>query len=90
MKKALYKVPNGKLLKIFLETMGEKISYLRISGDFFAHPEENIERLETSLVNEKLDANSLTAKIELFLKENPTILFGVDTPSIVSTILNAI
>ena len=40
--KSIYKVPNGKLLKIFLDydKKTQSINYINITGDFFAYPEE--------------------------------------------------
>ena len=90
MKKAIYKVPNGKLLKIFLEDAGGKIVSIKITGDFFLHPEENIEKMEKALVGAQLSREILTAKIEEFLKTSPTQFFGLDTESLVKTILSAI
>ena len=62
MKRFIYKVPKGKLIKIFLETDSGTIRDIRITGDFFMHPEEAIENLEQDLngtklsdVKEKLD-----------------------------------
>lgn len=89
MKKAIYKVPNGKLLKIFLEDAGGKISSIKITGDFFMHPEENIEKLEHALAGAELNEKNLTEKINEFLASNPTTFFGLDIASLVSTILTA-
>ena len=43
--KSIYKIPNGKLLKIALEynEKSNSIDRIRIMGDFFAYPEEAIE-----------------------------------------------
>lgn len=90
MKKAIYKVPNGKLLKIFLEDADGKIVSIKITGDFFMHPEENIEDLERALVGAQLDEKNLNEKINEFLNLNPTTFFGLDTESLVKTILSAI
>ena len=89
MKKAIYKVPNGKLLKIFLEDAGEKIISIKITGDFFMHPEENIEKLEKALAGTELNEKNLTDKINEFLNSSPTTFFGLDVTSLVTTILNA-
>lgn len=89
MKKAIYKVPNGKLLKIFLDDANGKINDIKITGDFFVHPEENIEQLERSLKNTPLEKEKLSHCINEFLKTNPTAFFGLDTESLVTTILNA-
>lgn len=90
MKKAIYKVPNGKLLKIFLEDAGGKIVSIKITGDFFMHPEENIEKMEKVLAGAQLDEKNLNEKINAFLNLNPTTFFGLDTESLVKTILSAI
>lgn len=89
MKKALYKVPNGKLLKIFLDESRGQIVNIRITGDFFVHPEESIEKLEDALIGSQLEEEFLANKINNFLKLSPTTLFGLDVPSLVSTILTA-
>ncbi len=89
MKKALYKVPNGKLLKIFLEENAGKISAIKITGDFFAHPEEVIEKLEKWLVGTVILPDALTKRMDEFFAREPAKLFGVDVPSIITTILSA-
>ncbi|MFA6520884.1 MAG: lipoate protein ligase C-terminal domain-containing protein [Candidatus Gracilibacteria bacterium] len=89
MKRAIYKVPNGKLLKILLEEVEGKITILRITGDFFMYPEENIKSLEHFLTGCELNKEKLDAKIKEFFEKNPTQLFGVDADSLVLTILNA-
>ncbi len=50
--KSVYKVPNGKLLKIFLDydEKSNLINELSITGDFFAYPEEAIELMENKLI----------------------------------------
>lgn len=89
MKKAVYKVPQGKLLKIFLDEDDFHIRSIKITGDFFLHPEENIERLETALNGAPLTQEDLTARINGFLAKNETMFFGIDVNSLVSTILAA-
>ena len=88
-KKAIYKVPNGKLLKILLEDDGEKIINVKITGDFFMHPEDNLEFLEKSLEGARLNQAILRELISNFLENHPTIFFGVDSDSLVLTILAA-
>jgi lipoate---protein ligase len=89
MKKAIYKVPDGKLLKIFLEDRQGKIGRIRITGDFFTYPEESIENLETALEGTSLQSTALTFRIQEYFMAHPTKLFGLDEESLVSTILSA-
>lgn len=85
----MYKVPGGKLLKIALEEKNGVITALKITGDFFAHPEEHIELLENALAGAPITKEALGGKIEQFLRDHPTHLLGVDVDSLVSTILLA-
>lgn len=88
-KKAMYKVPNGKLLKIFLEERKGQISDIKITGDFFTYPEGNIEKLEQALMGTSLQSTALTFRIREFFTKNPTELFGLNEESLVQTILTA-
>ena len=88
MKKSIFKVPNGKLLKIFVEDDGA-IKSIKITGDFFTYPEENIEKLEDYLRGAAVSQEALRGKISQFLAANPTTFFGLDAESLISTILNA-
>ena len=51
--KSIYKVPNGKLLKVSLDydEVDNSIEQIRITGDFFAYPEESIELIEKKPVS---------------------------------------
>lgn len=89
MKRSIYKVPNGKLLKIFLEDLEGKIQGIKITGDFFTYPEEHVELLEKELVGTSLQSTALTFRVHEFFMKYPTELFGVDEESLVKTILAA-
>lgn len=88
-KKAIYKVPNGKLLKIFLKDDGAQITELKITGDFFVYPEEQVEALEGALIGVALNDEALRNRIESFIQTHSVTLFGVDVVSLVLTILKA-
>lgn len=88
-KKAIYKVPNGKLLKIFLKDDGAQITELKITGDFFVYPEEQVEALEGALIGVALNDEALRNGIESFIQTHSVTLFGVDVESLVLTILKA-
>lgn len=89
MKKAIYKVPNGKLLKIFLAEQEGLIASLKITGDFFLYPEENIEKLEEFFIGTRLEKEALMARLNEFFTTYPTTFFGLDAESLISTILTA-
>lgn len=50
------KIPGGKMLAVEVEVSGTVISKVKITGDFFLHPEEAILELEKSLIG--IDINT--------------------------------
>lgn len=95
MQQLIYKVPNGKLLKIFVDieqdasTGVRTIRDIKITGDFFMHPEEKIILLEEALKGETLDRDKLIKKLEEIFSREKIEIFGADAESIVQTILTA-
>lgn len=87
--KNILKVPDGKLIKIFLEYEDGEIKEIKITGDFFVYPEESVEKLEAELVNLKLRKDMLERKIGKFIKSNNVQLFGITIPALVEAIMGA-
>ncbi len=86
---SIYKVPNGKLLKIKLEC-GEdssEILSIQIAGDFFAYPEEAIEIMEDRLKNTVLKKEDLLETINAVIKENDIEFIGLDAEGLTTGIL---
>jgi len=73
----------GKLVKIELAYIQKSmiIKKIKITGDFFLHPEETIEKLEESLVGVKLEKKYLKNKIESVLKNSEFYGFDVNSLS---------
>lgn len=87
--KSVYKVPNGKLLKIILN-YNEKnnlINSVRITGDFFAYPEESIETMENELKNTLLEREQLLKKIQSVIKEHDIQFIGLHAEGLTKGIL---
>lgn len=84
-----YKVPNGKLLKIFLIYNDETniIENISITGDFFAYPEEAIMKLEKTLINTKISKDILYNKIKLFVDENKVEFIGLNEEELSNSIM---
>jgi len=76
-----------KLLKIELKFQEKTrhIHSIKITGDFFVHPEEAIETLEASLVGIKLEKESLRNKISHILKDCQ--MYGFDVDSLTDSII---
>ncbi|MBU1197275.1 aminomethyl-transferring glycine dehydrogenase subunit GcvPB [Candidatus Micrarchaeota archaeon] len=76
-----------KLVKIRLEYENNSIRKIMIRGDFFMHPEDQLENLEASLNGTALDAEALEARIRSFLET--VQVFGFDEKSLTVAILKA-
>ena len=85
--KSVYKVPNGKLLKISLDFNNNIISEIRIMGDFFAYPEEAIEIMENELKNSSLNRESLLNIINSVIKENNIEFIGLNAEGLTDGIM---
>jgi len=87
--KSIYKVPNGKLLKIFLDynKKTNSITSISITGDFFAYPEEAIELIEKKLIDTKLEKSILLEKITSTIEENNIEFIGLNAEGLTQGIL---
>ena len=87
--KSVYKVPNGKLLKIFLEynEKNNSITSISITGDFFAYPEEAIEVIENNLRNILMNREILIEKISSIIKEKNIEFIGLNAEGLTNGIL---
>ena len=87
--KSIYKVPNGKLLKINLE-YNENTNYIeniKITGDFFAYPEEAVDILEEKLKNIQIKKNILLNMIQSIIHEHEIEFIGLNTEGLTEGIL---
>jgi len=90
--KSIYKVPNGKLIKIFLD-YDEKnhiINNINITGDFFAYPEEAIKKMEIALKNTKLEKDTLIEKIKNIIQDNQVEFIGLNADGLTDGIMMCI
>ena len=84
MTRAKKKVEGGKLVEVRVE------DDLRVFGDFFMHPEEEITRLETVVAENVADGVEPTREaVEAFLREDNIDLLGVDADDIAETAVEA-
>ncbi|MBN1861187.1 MAG: hypothetical protein JW840_06980 [Candidatus Thermoplasmatota archaeon] len=86
---SVYKVPQGKLLKISLEYDEKRkvIQSVRITGDFFAYPEEAIELIEKDLKNIALEKEVLLQKISSLIAKNHIQFIGLNAEGLTQGIL---
>jgi lipoate-protein ligase A len=77
---ASLKVPGGKLVKARVEVEGGKVKEVRVTGDFFAHPEESIKELEGALAELDADSAAVRKAVLNFFASKDVTLVGA-TPS---------
>ncbi|MDH7506704.1 MAG: lipoate protein ligase C-terminal domain-containing protein [Candidatus Thermoplasmatota archaeon] len=90
--KSIYKVPNGKLLKIFLDYNSESnvINNISITGDFFVYPEESIDIIEKKLKDTLLIKDDLLEEINHVIKKYNIEFIGLDAESLVEGIIRCV
>ncbi|MXY61299.1 MAG: hypothetical protein F4Y82_04200 [Cenarchaeum sp. SB0665_bin_23] len=78
-----------KMVRIRLDYSSQfrTIRHIRITGDFFMHPEDSIDDLEVGLLGAELKRDALRQRISLALAD--TRCFGFDVESLTGAILNA-
>jgi len=64
------------------------IQTIRITGDFFMHPEEAIEDLEQLLTGAPLDEVALHARVQTFFDGDVQVV-GADVDDVVAALLKA-
>ena len=87
--RAEYKVEGGKLIRINLTIENGKIEHIKITGDFFLHPEDVIEDIERALRGRPLDEDELNRLIENLLENKQAIPIGVSPRDFVRCIMMA-
>jgi len=90
--KSVYKIPNGKLLKVFLDYDKKRnlINNICITGDFFAYPEEAIELVENKLKNTMLERELLHEKIQSIVTQYNIQFIGLNTEGLTEGILRCL
>jgi lipoate-protein ligase A len=83
--KASEKVAGGKLVRLELEHDGARITRAKITGDFFMHPEDGVEKLEAALIGSSISAvgkPELSRKLSDAVRSNSLELVGFSAETI--------
>ena len=83
----IYKVPNGKMIRLEMDYDKEKINDIIICGDFFMHPEDAIDLIEQTLIGVELEESRISGAIKKVADEENIEFFGVDIPSLARAIM---
>jgi len=83
----IMKVPNGKLLKVTVEFEGNVIEKVQIKGDFFIHPEESIDELETTLKGVDYTLTNVSKLVSTFFGQTELTAFGITPMAVTEAIM---
>lgn len=78
----------GKLIKIDI-TYDDKIVDIKIHGDFFLYPEDSLEKLQSQLVNTKIDKQAIKDCIDSILTKEKIEPFGFTSEQLAEAIIGA-
>jgi lipoate-protein ligase A len=80
----------GKLLRIDI-ACNTTITDLKITGDFFMHPEETLEQIVSALIGTEvpIQKEEIRRKINYVCHNNETEIIGLTIDDIVNTIIEA-
>ena len=84
-----YKALGGKLVRVRMEENNGEITSIRISGDFFLVPEDQLSRLEKMLIGARLKENELKLLIDRFFVATRAKGLGVSPEDFTKAILLA-
>jgi lipoate-protein ligase A len=88
---ASQKVKEGKLVKVEVEC-DRLIKKIKITGDFFLHPEDVLEMIEKSILGLRKDAGTeeIASKIHEIAEANDVQMIGVSPESLAQVIKEAL
>ncbi len=88
---AKQKVKEGKLVKAEIEYDGA-IRNVKITGDFFLHPEETLEKIEQSMIGLKKDTSveSMVLNIRRVAEAHDAMMIGISPESLALVIKEAL
>lgn len=91
MRQAETKVQGGKLVRLQAKVNGD-VREVRISGDFFLHPEESIERIEEALVGLSRDAGreEIIKRVENVCRIHKVTMLGFTSDAIADLLLEVL
>jgi lipoate---protein ligase len=88
---SIKKIPGGKLIRVDV-IYSKKVEHVKITGDFFLHPEELITVLEQSLTGAEIPLfkDLLVEHVETILNDNHATLIGFSPDDLISALADAI
>jgi len=85
-----YKVPGGKLLRIKAEVEEGILKEVKISGDFFLHPEEKITDIEKSVTGQVIEEENLRKRLSEVFKRNDIKSIGFSIDDLIKVLMKLV
>jgi len=79
--KRYFKFEKMLCVDLVFDKITNTIQAIKITGDFFLHPEEKIDLIESELVGTKLEKNQVKSKLESLLSGCELYGFSIDSLS---------
>ena len=87
---AALKIPGGKLLRTTCIVRGQNLELVKITGDFFLHPEDNLEKLEEELSGIEAEEGAVKRAVQAFFRREKPVIIGAEPEDFVTVILKAL
>ena len=88
---ATKKISGGKLIRVDV-VYTDQVEQVKITGDFFLHPEELITVLEESLAGTEipLSEDLLVDRVQSIIKNNDATVIGFSPEDLISVLMDAV
>jgi lipoate-protein ligase A len=88
---ATKKIPGGKMVRVET-TFDKKVESVKITGDFFLHPEETLDLIVNKITGSQLplDKEMLILEIETILEQQEAQFIGANAREIVNILVEAL
>jgi lipoate-protein ligase A len=83
-----YKVPGGKMIRLEAEVENGVIKSIRMTGDFFIHPEAAIEGIERFLMGKKV-SEGLAGRLDGFVRRKNIRMIGISAADVAAALFKA-
>lgn len=86
------KEKGGKLVQVRVEVDEDEVKKVRITGDFFLHPEEVLKEMEDSLIGVGVfeEEETILERLKRVIKEREAILVGFSAEGLVRIFKEAV
>ena len=84
------KHPGGKLVRICLRLVGDRVRGVLLSGDFFADPEEEVEKLVERLMRLETSIDEAVEAVLKELRELGAEIYGIEVSDVEEAVRRAL